>query len=221
MAVYCVAQARHPCRISFHDRQIGPCESRARLAEPHHHGKLAQHRPLRVRRHRSRRRRAVSGDLLLSACRGGDSPRSGLRSVSKKERLTRRFPRAPFRGRNPDPTRPVLLSHKTVYHTLIYGSQKEDGSTQYGPGWKCGRNHNQVLGVCTGRRMAQPEADRWPLRLRAMPPRPPAAKTTEPSPCRLSQQSSWPLRTCAPTAGRGCWRNWRMRRQLLLKSWGL
>ena len=94
-----------------------------------------------------------------------------LRSVSKKERLTRRFPRAPFRGRNPDPNRPVLLSHKTVYHTLIYGSQKEDGSTQSGPGWKCGRNHNQVLGVCTGRRMAQPEADRWPLRLRAMPPR--------------------------------------------------
>ena len=31
-------------------------------------------------------------------------------------------------------------------------------------------NHDQVLGVCTGRRMAQPEADRWPLRLRAMPP---------------------------------------------------
>ena len=26
---------------------------------------------------------------------------------------------------------------------------------------------------------------------------------------RLSQQPSWPLRTFAPTAGRGCWRNWR------------
>ena len=29
---------------------------------------------------------------------------------------------------------------------------------------------DQVLGVRTGRRMAQPEADRRPLRLRAMPP---------------------------------------------------
>ena len=28
----------------------------------------------------------------------------------------------------------------------------------------------KVLGVCTGRRMAQPETDRRPLRLRAMPP---------------------------------------------------
>ena len=35
------------------------------------------------------------------------------------------------------------------------------------------------------------------------------AETTQPSPCRLSQQPSWPLRTFAPTAGRGCWRNWR------------
>ena len=39
-----------------------------------------------------------------------------------------------------------------------------------GPGWKCGRNHDQVLSVCTGRRMAQPQADRRLLRLRAMPP---------------------------------------------------
>ena len=75
-----------------------------------------------------------------------------------------------FRGRKPRRNRPVLLSHKTVYHIATYGSQKEDSSTQPGPGWKCGRNHDQVLGVCTGRRMAQPEADRWPLRLRAMPP---------------------------------------------------
>ena len=30
--------------------------------------------------------------------------------------------------------------------------------------------HDEVLGVCTGRRMAQPETDRLPLRLRAMPP---------------------------------------------------
>ena len=73
-------------------------------------------------------------------------------------------------GRNPHRNRPVLLSHKTVYHTAIYGSQKEDGSTQPGPNWKCGRSHDQVLGVCTGRRMTQPEADRRPQRLRAMPP---------------------------------------------------
>ena len=35
---------------------------------------------------------------------------------------------------------------------------------------KRGRNHDQVLGVCTGRRMAQPGTDRRPLRLRAVPP---------------------------------------------------
>ena len=34
-----------------------------------------------------------------------------------------------------------------------------------GPGWKCERNHDQALGVCTGRRMAQPEANRRPLYL--------------------------------------------------------
>ena len=37
----------------------------------------------------------------------------------------------------------------------------------------------------------------------------PAAETTQPSPCRPSQQSSWPPRMCAPTAGRGCWRDGR------------
>ena len=56
----------------------------------------------------------------------------------------------PVSGPKPHRNRPVLLSHKTVYHTPIYGSQKEDGSTQPGPGWKCGRSHDQVLGVCTG-----------------------------------------------------------------------
>ena len=87
----------------------------------------------------------------------------------KKRAFDETLSRGRFLGRNPHRNRPVLLSHKTVYHTAIYGSQKEATSTQPGPGWKCGRNHDQVLGVCTGRRMAQPEADRWPLRLRAMP----------------------------------------------------
>ena len=32
-------------------------------------------------------------------------------------------------GLNPHRNRPVFLSHKTVSHTAIYGSQKEDGST--------------------------------------------------------------------------------------------
>ena len=88
----------------------------------------------------------------------------------KKGAFDETLSRGPVSGLPPHRNRPVLLSHKTVYHTAIYGSQKEDGSTQPGPNWKCGRNHDQVLGVCTGRRMAQPEADRRPLRLRAMPP---------------------------------------------------
>ena len=52
--------------------------------------------------------------------RRGVTPFQG---VSKKERLTRRFPRGWFRGQNLHRNRPVLLSHKTVYHTLIYDSQ--------------------------------------------------------------------------------------------------
>ena len=75
--------------------------------------------------------------------------------------------------------------------------------------FKCGRNHDQVLGVGTGRRMAQPEASRRPLRLRAMPPGRLRRKRQNPLPYRPSQRSSWPLRTCVPTAGRGCWRNGR------------
>ena len=46
-----------------------------------------------------------------------------FQGVSKKERLTRRFPGGWFRGQNLHRNRPVLLSHKTVYHTLIYDSQ--------------------------------------------------------------------------------------------------
>ena len=92
---------------------------------------------------------------------------SGVSMASRKTSvLDETLSRGRFRGQNPDRNRPVSLSHKTAYHTAIYGSQKEDVSTQPGPGW----NYDQVLGVCTGRRMAQPEADRRPLRLRAMPP---------------------------------------------------
>ena len=85
----------------------------------------------------------------------------------EKREFDETLSRGRFRGQNPDRNRPVSLSsHKTADHTAIYGSQKEDISTQPGPGW----NYDQVLGVCTGRRMAQPEADRRPLHLRAMPP---------------------------------------------------
>ena len=71
------------------------------------------------------------------------------------------------------PTETVLFCclTKLCSHTVIYGSQKEDGWTQPGHGWKSPEGTMiQVLGVGTGRRMAQPEADRRPLRLRAMPP---------------------------------------------------
>ena len=64
-----------------------------------------------------------------------------LQGVSKKRAFDETLPRGPVRDRNPNRNRPVLLSHKTVYHTAVYGSQKEDSSTQPGPGWKCGRNH--------------------------------------------------------------------------------
>ena len=109
--------------------------------------------------------------LPLSNPRRLISRRQGsLQGVSKKERLARRFPRGWFRGRNPIETGLFCCLTKLCIIPAIYGSQKEDGWTQPGHGWKCGRNHDQVLGVCTGRRMAQPEADRRPLRLRAMPP---------------------------------------------------
>ena len=101
----------------------------------------------------------------LISCRPVSSP-----GRLKKGAFDETLSREPVSGPKPQPNRPVLLSHKTVYHTPIYGSQKEDGSTQPGPSWQGGRNHDQVLGVCTGRRMAQPETDRRPLRLRAMPP---------------------------------------------------
>ena len=44
--------------------------------------------------------------------------------VSKNKRLTRRFPGTRLLGRNPHRNRPILLSHKTVYHIATYGSQK-------------------------------------------------------------------------------------------------
>ena len=122
---------------------------------------------------------ATQGRAILNVSHGhGPVPRGRIGTTENYRLLTRlkkgafdeTLPGGRFRGRKPRRNRPVLLSHKTVYHIATYGSQKEDGWTQPRPGWKCGRNHDQVLGVCTGRRMAQPEADRWPLRLRAMPP---------------------------------------------------
>ena len=65
----------------------------------------------------------------------------------KKGAFDETLSRGPVSEPKPGQNRPVLLSHKTVYHTAIYGSQKEDSSTQTGPGL----NHDQVLGVCTGR----------------------------------------------------------------------
>ena len=51
----------------------------------------------------------------------------------KKRAFDETLSQGPVSGPKPDRNRPVLLSHKTVYHTAIYGNQKEDGSTQPGP----------------------------------------------------------------------------------------
>ena len=72
------------------------------------------------------------GPKFFTQTSRGCSFGNGLSSpvvVSRKERLTGRFPGVCFLGRNPDRNRPVLLSHETMYHIAIHGSQKEDGST--------------------------------------------------------------------------------------------
>ena len=71
----------------------------------------------------------------LISCRPVSSP-----GRLKKGAFDETLSREPVSGPKPQPNRPVLLSHKTVYHTPIYGSQKEDGSTQPGPSWQGGRN---------------------------------------------------------------------------------
>ena len=43
----------------------------------------------------------------------------------KKRAFDEMLSRERFRGRNPHRNRPALLSHKTVYHAAIYGSQKK------------------------------------------------------------------------------------------------
>ena len=62
------------------------------------------------------------------------------------------------------------MSHSPLWFTSpgIMGASFE--RIRPGTGRKYGGSHDQLLGVCTGRRMEQPEADRWPLYLRAMPP---------------------------------------------------
>ena len=88
----------------------------------------------------------------------------------KKRAFDETFSRGPVSGLKPRPKPSCsAVSQNCVSYGHLWQS-KEDGWTQPGHGWKCGRNHDQVLGVGTGRRMAQPEADRRPLRLRAMPP---------------------------------------------------
>ena len=61
-----------------------------------------------------------------------------------------------------------------------------------------GRNHDQVLGVGTGRRMAQPEADRRPLRLRAMPPGRLRRKRQNPYPTGRHNDRVAAADVCAP-----------------------
>ena len=71
-----------------------------------------------------------------------------------------------------------------------------------GSGWKCGRNHDQVLGVSTGRRMAQPEAGRRSLRLRAMPPGRLRRKRQNPHPAAVTTIELTPADVCADCGAR-------------------
>ena len=118
------------------------------------------------------------------------------------------IPRGRFRARNPTEAGlfccltklciippSMAVKKKTVQRSLDLAGNAEATMTRYwtfarGGVW---RNPNRSAAPTSASNAA------WT----------PAAETTEPSPCRPSQQSSWPLRTCAPTAGRGCWRNWR------------
>ena len=57
------------------------------------------------------------------SCRPASSP-----GRLKKGAFDETLSRGPASGPKPHRNRPVLLSHKTVYRTAIYGSQKQDGS---------------------------------------------------------------------------------------------
>ena len=57
------------------------------------------------------------------SCRSAASP-----GRLKKGAFDETLSRGPVSGPKPHRNRPVLLSHKTVYRTAIYGSQKQDGS---------------------------------------------------------------------------------------------
>ena len=122
------------------------------------------------------------------------------------------IPRGRFRARNPTETGlfccltklciippSMAVKNKTVQRSLDLTGNAEGAMTKY---WAFAR---AAHGATRSRSEAPTSASNaaWT----------PVAETTQPSPCRLSQQPSWPLRTFAPTVGRGCWRNWRSKIQ--------
>ena len=77
----------------------------------------------------------------------------------KKGAFDETLSRGPVSGPKPYRNRPILLSHKTVYHTAIYGSQKEDSPTPGG-----------VPGQSLPARIVRSGSPTWVLPVIARPP---------------------------------------------------
>ena len=87
----------------------------------------------------------------------------------KKGAFDETLSRGPVSGLPPHRNRPVLLSHKTVYHTAIYDSQKKTVRRSLDMAGNAEGTMTKYLAFARGGAWRSPKPTR-PLRLRAMPP---------------------------------------------------